>query len=328
MLAEKKVTFAGIRKRVSLSTLDADSFTTLAAGQSIELSIDVASVHDLSTGGAFSALSQGVIPYAPANSTTLSGAVSYLSNTLDLNVDGAAAAKVVKAIDLVKRTDVSSDCTGSKLTSTENALDNCVDLANAAAADASSGATTDFLTYFKSSSERSTVVSCLNSVADECGSTTSGSTETHCTDLYSGCSSNVLAYTVPSVGVIVNCPLYFSALPALTSSCHAQDQATTTLHEMTHAVCGTDDLGYGYSAATQLSASQAVNNADSYALYANGELSSQEYLNRGLTNFDSDLRRLLNVTWTLEKKPEGCIPPCKSKDVDIVRFIVHIKGRR
>lgn len=46
------------------------------------------------------------------------------------------------------------------------------------------------------------------------------------------------------------------------------------LHEETHAPGvyspGTDDLGYGYAAATRLSSSQALNNADSYALYANG----------------------------------------------------------
>jgi hypothetical protein len=62
-------------------------------------------------------------------------------------------------------------------------------------------------------------------------------------------------------------------LPALTKSCHAQDQATTTLHEVTHLsqIKGTQDLGYGYSAAIRLSATQALNNADSYALFANGE---------------------------------------------------------
>jgi hypothetical protein len=66
----------------------------------------------------------------------------------------------------------------------------------------------------------------------------------------------------------------YSALPGLTKSCHAQDQATTTLHEMTHAPGvyspGTQDNGYGYAAATALSSAKAVLNADSYALYANG----------------------------------------------------------
>jgi hypothetical protein len=35
---------------------------------------------------------------------------------------------------------------------------------------------------------------------------------------------------------------------------------------------GTEDNGYGYAAATSLSSSAAVLNADSYALYANGKL--------------------------------------------------------
>lgn len=94
--------------------------------------------------------------------------------------------------------------------------------------------------------------------------------------MYGYCDPNVLAYTIPSTNEIVNCPIYYSALPALTRSCHAQDQATTTLHEMTHAPAvyspGTQDNGYGYAAATALSSARAVLNADSYALYANGKL--------------------------------------------------------
>ena len=134
-----------------------------------------------------------------------------------------------------------------------------------------------FSEYFKStsSSVRNTVAARLRAVASECSSTTSGATTSHCNDPYGYCESNVLAYTLPASDYVVNCPLYFNALPALTKSCHAQDQATTTLHEMTHAPGvyspGTDDLGYGYAAATRLSSANAVNNADSYALYANGE---------------------------------------------------------
>jgi Deuterolysin metalloprotease (M35) family. len=88
------------------------------------------------------------------------------------------------------------------------------------------------------------------------------------------CETNVLAYTLPSQNVIANCDIYYSDLPALTNKCHNQDQATTTLHEFTHAPGvyspGTEDNGYGYSAATALSSADAVLNADSYALYANG----------------------------------------------------------
>lgn len=98
------------------------------------------------------------------------------------------------------------------------------------------------------------------------------------------CEDNVLAYTIPSKNVIVNCPIFYSALTALTTTCHKQDQATTTLHEMTHAPGtyspGTDDNGYGYAAATALTAAKALANADTYALYANG--TSHLQFERGL----------------------------------------------
>src|ERR1700753_2585960 len=85
-------------------------------------------------------------------------------------------------------------------------------------------------------SVRQTVAARYTAVAQECStSPSSGLTTTHCTDMYSQCTKDVLAYTMPSEGTIVNCPLYFSLLPTVTDACHNQDQATTTIHEMTHA---------------------------------------------------------------------------------------------
>jgi deuterolysin len=143
----------------------------------------------------------------------------------------------------------------------------------AAASSAALSNTAKVNEYFKSTSVGSQVAQVFGRVISECGSTSSGVSRTYCSDVYGACSSNVLAYTLPSGSYIVNCPLYFSAIPATTNTCHAQDQATTTLHEVTHLtqIKGTQDLGYGYSAATRLSSSQALNNADSYALFANGE---------------------------------------------------------
>jgi deuterolysin len=193
-----------------------------------------------------------------------------------MSIDGAQAATVAKAI--VKRTTIGSSCTGSKLSTVRTALSNCARLATAAASAASSG--TKLTTYFKTTSSASTISARLRAVSSDCSGATSKTT-TNCNDPYSGCSSNVLAYTVPSASFITYCPIFFSALPALASQCHGQDQATTVLHEETHANSvyspGTDDLGYGYAAATKLSANQALNNADSYALYANGMLSTLCY---------------------------------------------------
>jgi hypothetical protein len=104
---------------------------------------------------------------------------------------------------------------------------------------------------------------------------------------------------VPSANFITYCPIFFSALPALTSSCHAQDQATTVLHESTHAPGvyspGTQDNGYGYAAATALSANAALNNADSYALYANGKLFTLQPLRDFANVHCSHLRQLLEA---------------------------------
>ena len=41
-----------------------------------------------------------------------------------------------------------------------------------------------------------------------------------------------LQYTLPSGSFMVNCPLYFSALSGLSRTCHAQDQATTSLQQV------------------------------------------------------------------------------------------------
>jgi deuterolysin len=137
---------------------------------------------------------------------------------------------------------------------------------------------------------RKTVAERFTAVAADCKTTASGPTRTYCTDVYNGCASNVLAYTLPAYNYIAYCPLFFDNLPALTDRCHSQDQATTVLHEETHApdvyAPGTLDNAYGYNAAMELSSKDAINNADTYALYANGMSSKQVHSNiwNGFTN--------------------------------------------
>jgi deuterolysin len=244
------------------------------------MAVDMAAVHNLSDGGTFKVSSYGAIPYAPHGSTTLTGqALAFSSNELEVTVDGAAAAQVPRAFKpLDKRTAVQGDCNATQKANTLSALQNCHRLASAASTAALSGSVEKFNEYFKStsSSVRGIVAARLSAVAQECGSSTSGITTMYCTDVYGACDGNTLAYTSPSDNAVVNCPIYYNYLPVIATSCHAQDMATTTLHEFTHAPAvfspGTDDNAYGYSAAAALSSAQAVLNADTYALYANGEL--------------------------------------------------------
>lgn len=265
-----KVPFEGIKIRLLTSGLASDDFLPLAAGETKELTVETAALHTLADGGDFDVYAQGLIPYAEENSTELAGNFPYESNKLSMAIDGTIAATVSKAI--TKRTTVGSSCTGNKLSAVRTALSNCQKLASAAATAANAGTKLD--TYFKStsSSTKSTVNRRLTAVASDCGGS-GAATSTNCNDPYQGCSSNVLAYTVPSQDFITYCNLFFNELPDLSTTCHGQDKATTVLHEETHAPGvfspGTDDLGYGFAAASRLSTSQALMNADSYALYAN-----------------------------------------------------------
>lgn len=273
--AADQVAFDGVRLQLQTSNIAEDAFQTLEAGESVEAEFDPAEVHDLSTGGDFDFLVRGTFLTASADSTSIDGAVPFDSNVLANHVDGVAAAKVRRDFhENLKRTELQSDCTGTRGNAQRTALTNCASLATKAAAAANNGSAAKLTEYFKSSTSatRSAVADVFNKVADECGSTTSGVSTQYCTDTLGYCESNVLAYTIPTRSIMVSCDLYFDELTALSTRCHDQDQATTTLHESTHLsqIKGTQDNGYGYQAIQGLSTSQSLNNADSYALFANG----------------------------------------------------------
>ncbi|THV47350.1 hypothetical protein BGAL_0316g00040 [Botrytis galanthina] len=273
---ETAVPFKGVLRSIQRTDLAPEVFHTLAAGETFETTFNAAEVHDLST-STYTFVAEGAIPFAKAGSTEISDSIIFKSNAITVSVDGEAAKSVAKAIptSIDRRTVLQSGCSTTQRSQTTQALSYCASLARAASTAASSGSSTKFSEYFKttSASTRSVVAARLSAVASQCSSITSGSTKYYCTDVYGYCESNVLAYTIPSTNEIVNCPIYYSALPALSSTCHAQDRATTTLHEFTHAPAtyspGTADNGYGYAAATALTSARAVLNADSYALYAN-----------------------------------------------------------
>lgn len=271
---DDEVEFQGIKYRVKTDDLAEDSVTSLAPGASLEDEFDIASTSDLSSGGPITVRSAGAVPLVTNKAVT--GSLPYTSNELTIEVDGVKASKVTNVgQSLSKRTELAR-CSGSRGSALRTALDNTVSLASNAASAASSGTSSAFTTFFKttSASTRNSVAARFSAIADEASSTTGGATTYYCEDIYGYCSSNVLAWTLPAYDIIANCDTYYNYLPALSSSCYAQDQATTTLHEFTHAPGvyspSTEDLGYGYSAAVGLSASEALNNADSYALFANG----------------------------------------------------------
>ncbi|KAG8525687.1 uncharacterized protein KY384_000447 [Bacidia gigantensis] len=285
--------FKGLLLRLKDTDLTPEAFTTLAAGATFETTFDIATVTDLSLGGTFSLISSGAFAFPSASGTTLSSQkLPYTSNTLTLTIDGAEAAKVAPALkDLDKRTIVSS-CSGSQGTALRAALPRVVSLSNAAAsAVGTNNAKMNEYFHSTTAATKNVVAARFRGVAAQAGTTTNVSCAFTSFPVFFPLAAGVsllvevvevpwglrewmadVKTAIPSQNLIANCNIYYN-LPPLTNQCHRQDQATTSLHEFTHAPAtyspGTQDNGYGYAAATALNTQQAINNADTYALFAN-----------------------------------------------------------
>ncbi|KAI5796560.1 Penicillolysin [Geopyxis carbonaria] len=267
--------FEGLRFRYDLSKLTSADYTIIKAGSTVKTTISLSATYDLSKSDTYSITAAGTFQYAATTDssrlTTPPGLIApFTSNTLSLNVDVSTVTAPLSK-HLSKRVLLTS-CSGTRQTALTTALSNTRARAAAAAIAALSGSATKFSEYFRttSASTRATVAARLNAVAAAASSTTSG-VRYYCGDDLGYCQTNVLAWTAPSLNVIANCDIYYTLIRGSTTTCHGQDQWTTTLHELTHAPGvfspGTDDNAYGYLAAIQLSPGAALLNADTYALY-------------------------------------------------------------
>lgn len=269
--------FEGVEKLFMKSGLTEDVLTFLASGDSYEDEFDVASTSNLSKGGSITLHSVGRVPVV--QNGTITGSIPFQSNKLVIDVDGPKASKVaaaMKAMRKRKRTTVERCPSDEKESALATALKNAAYLAYQAGDAADWGPEARFQEYFGTtdSETRRIVAARFRAAAAEAASITPSQTSYYCYDVEEWCGFGVLAWTTPSTNTIANCNLYYMVLPPLASECHEQDQATTSLHEFTHAPGvyspGTDDLAYGYEAVASLSPADALINADSYSLFANG----------------------------------------------------------
>uniref|UniRef100_L2GE83 deuterolysin n=1 Tax=Colletotrichum fructicola (strain Nara gc5) TaxID=1213859 RepID=L2GE83_COLFN len=258
----ERVPFEGVRLRIAPpSMITNESYMVIEPQQTVDRTIDIAELHDLSSGGDFNVTAKGGMRCTTGDSTNLTSCVPFKSNTLHIkDVNGTQAA--------ITRRDFHAEAK------------RVADAARAVMLDDKK--TMEFFKTTDAATRRNISIA-FSKVSNECGTRLAANQGTalavanpvsklYCTDVYNSCRTGVLAYTLPSQNYMVNCPLYFSALPSLTSTCHAQDQSTTTLHEMTHLtfIKGTLDWGvYGYTGIRGLTAAQNYNHADTYCLFAN-----------------------------------------------------------
>jgi len=274
---DNELPFEGIYINYKKTGLSAESFQTLAPGETVTTSVNAAESYKLAgiSTAKITAVQafKYVVGSAPPTSlqdAKFCSAVS--SDTVAITPDQSKVAidhiskRTLFNSRIQKRAITYHSCSTSQTSSLKTSVSDAISMS--AAAYTAAGSAADYFTvWFKSTAQETKVRSIYNSVKNV--QTTSPSI--YCTDLYGDCTDGqALLYTVPSDNVIVPCPNNgYWAFPEYASTCADDDydKAGSILHEMTH-LYGTDDYAYGPTAAKQLSASQAAANADTYEMYA------------------------------------------------------------
>ncbi|KAF6748969.1 Metalloprotease [Ephemerocybe angulata] len=275
----KAVPFTGIKVQVSLTKADDSAFVHLAPGESVSTTHDVAALYDFSKAGAgsfdFAPLTDFIVVDTDAAGSTAKyvengrqfsriEASSVNSNTVSIEVTSDVAKRDLES-GLQKRASVvCSDSTKNSFI--KSSYTEAKTLASTASSYVSSkGASDTLYTSYWGANDVSSVTSVLDAVAGE----SSSSRTLSCTDALNACSGGVIAYTATSTTNVYFCDIFFDEV-ATTELCSGTTVAArnirggTTLHELTHALSGTDDVTYGCSADQALTDDKKIINADNF----------------------------------------------------------------
>ncbi|KAJ6585747.1 Deuterolysin metalloprotease family-domain-containing protein [Mycena capillaripes] len=259
------VPFTGVKLSVSLTDADESAYTTIPAGATVTVVHDVAALYD------FASVGPGPFDFAPVT--------TFQSAPTGQKIATRAALTTVEAISTPHTIAVTDDVSNHALA--RRATDICTTasrksfidasyseaktLASTASSYVSSHGADSLYTAYWGATATSRVTSVLNAVSSE----SSSSRTLSCVDSFGACSSGVIAYTVISTTNIYFCSLFFNEvttnnLCSSTSVASRNIRGGTVLHELTHAVAGTDDVTYGCAADQALSDANAIRNADNF----------------------------------------------------------------
>lgn len=278
-----QIPFLGIHVYPITTNVQEDALQTIGVNEFIETEWDPAEVHDLSAGGRFDYLVRGQFLVAGPNSTVITGSIPFTS-TLSIEIDGTTASGIHQGYQatLDKRSLMGDTCLPEQSKQLRGVEKICNKLALQAAevAKTKNSITDRYMKeYFKATdtATRTEVRKVFEKAAQECIPKGSYG-EFHCATKKSRrCTGKIYAYTTRLENAqhwwVAFCPEYFAELVTQATRCFQDDQATTMLHEMTHIkeIKGTHDHAYNYPNVTFLTAKKALDNADNYAIFANGE---------------------------------------------------------
>jgi deuterolysin len=265
----KAATFTGIKLQVDLTEADDSAFVVIPAGQTINVEHEVATLYDFESLGVGKYTFQPVTTFQVVDAEAKPNTFKVTADAFDVEVRSDVAKRSLKVLDSRAKVSCSSSTQNSFISSSYTEGKSLASLASSYIS--TNGANSLFKSYFGTTST-TTVRNKFNSVANEA----STSRTLNCADPYGACTSGVIAYTLISSTNIYFCSLFYNEVTT-TRLCSGTTVASrnirggTTLHELTHAVAGTDDIGYGCSydqSLGQSSPSQAAINADNYNCFA------------------------------------------------------------
>ncbi|PHH81323.1 hypothetical protein CDD82_1024 [Ophiocordyceps australis] len=192
--------------------------------------------------------------------------------------DGQVAVDTGEFLDasqFSKRAQAAGDC-GAQQSIVDEGLSDCAKMANLAAEDAKNPSSTLFPLFFKNDDEgtRNKVAALMTKIAQECGATNQGNAVVRCSDSQGQCASSVNSQGLGALAFgtkafsdprILLCQSFFELNE---NTCGRLTPGHVVLHEMSHGLGSTDDVGYGIQAALQLDAGRSLQNADSFGFYA------------------------------------------------------------
>ncbi|KAF8885804.1 Deuterolysin metalloprotease family-domain-containing protein [Infundibulicybe gibba] len=284
------IPFTGIKLSVSLDQVDDSAFATIPAGETVTVNHDsILRIVNFASAGAgtftFEPITSFQVAGAQEAATALTRVEAQAAPTVNINITGDISQRELQHVN--KRA-VDICTTASRKSFIDAAYSEGKSLASTASSYISShGADTLYKAYFGATAT-SRVTSILNAVASE----SSSSRTLSCVDSLGACSSGVIAYTVISTTNIYFCSIFFNEV-ATANLCSGTTVASrnarggTTLHELTHAVGGTDDIQYGCAADQALSDANSVANADNFNCFT-----TQVYAN---TSVNIDVSELLRI---------------------------------
>ncbi|KAH0601172.1 hypothetical protein MHUMG1_00044 [Metarhizium humberi] len=178
-------------------------------------------------------------------------------------------------VDMDKRASLQNDCDQNKDT-IETALKTCVTYANAAVEELKKKDSPLFEFFFKKENDgqRDKIAERYQQIAAECGATQAGNISVTCKDGALGPCGTSTAMAEKKdiksnrIGTRVQlCKQFFDLSEA---GCGRFDRASTIVHELSHALVGTEDFdsSYGLKAIQNLTAAQNLEHADTYGFFS------------------------------------------------------------